>query len=72
MNALMYKISRFVTISKVLRRNFASKMASDVTTVEEVELKLSREDVNEMIPKMTHEKHKGQAGRIGVIGGSKE
>ena len=68
----MYKRIRFATIFKVLRRNCASKMASDVSAVEEVKLKLSREDVNEIIPKMTHEKHKGQAGRIGVIGGSKE
>lgn len=68
----MHKINRFPRILRLLQRTFNSKMASDVATAEEVKLKLSREDVNEIIPKMTHEKHKGQAGRIGVIGGSKE
>lgn len=30
------------------------------------------QQVKEIVPKLSHDRHKGQAGRIGVVGGSKE
>ena len=49
-------------------RLFATIMASNIAKF----VDLTAENVKEMVPKMTFDLHKGQCGRIGVIGGSKE
>jgi len=44
----------------------------DLTTDAAKHVELTTENVKEIVPKMTFDLHKGQSGRIGVIGGSKE
>ena len=47
---------------------FSTTMASEMAKIMECSVK----DIQDIVPKMTFDLHKGQCGRIGVIGGSKE
>ena len=49
-------------------KSLVSKMASDVKMIQLT----ARQHIKDIIPEMTFEMHKGQAGRIAVIGGCKE
>ena len=54
-------------------RNFSVvNFTMDLTTDAAKHVELTIASVKEIVPKMTFDLHKGQSGRIGVIGGSKE
>ncbi|KAJ6627769.1 ATP-dependent (S)-NAD(P)H-hydrate dehydratase [Pseudolycoriella hygida] len=60
----------FLTISITSRRLIFAKEFS--MTNASISDNLLMEQVRDIVPKLSNDRHKGQAGRIGVVGGSKE
>ena len=66
MRRLLYRSTNVDNIKAAVRK-MSDGVARDIKRVD-----ISKQDVKEIIPELSYEKHKGQSGRIGTVGGSKE
>ncbi|XP_055371955.1 ATP-dependent (S)-NAD(P)H-hydrate dehydratase [Condylostylus longicornis] len=70
---LTLNYSPVYNISKnFFKKSFAIKYYSGIMQENTIEIKSLLESIKRIVPRLNDDKHKGQAGRIGVIGGSLE
>lgn len=63
-----FRLNQFSKTILFLPEHLMARMTSSVSK----NIELTTEDVKAIVPELTFNLHKGQSGRIGVIGGSKE